>query len=62
MGMTDWRGTSIKVGDIVVYPSRQGSHLWMTEGEVVEVTPRLAVRKKGGVRLSYPAPERVTVV
>lgn len=35
--VTDWRGNEITVGAIVLYPSRQGSSLWMTEGEVVSV-------------------------
>lgn len=66
--MKDWRGTKIKVGQTVVYPSRQGSSLWMTEGVVVEVNPngyddrRVGVTKKGGTRISYPALQRLTVL
>lgn len=37
--VTDWRGVEIQVGDRVIYPGRQGSHLWMVEAEVVEVVP-----------------------
>ena len=35
--ITDWRGNEIKVGSVVVYPSRSGSSLWMNEGIVVSV-------------------------
>lgn len=33
----DFRGREIKVGDTIVYPGRQSSSLWMTEGEVTGV-------------------------
>lgn len=59
--MKDWRGTPIAVGSIVVYPSRQGSSLWMSEGEVVATKP-FTVKKKGSQRTSHPAIERVTVI
>lgn len=63
----DWRGTEIKVGSTVVYPSRQGSLLWMTEGEVVSLPQskkdnRIGVRAKGTKRTAYPEPTRITVV
>lgn len=63
----DWRGTEIKVGSTVVYPSRQGSLLWMNEGEVVLLEEvkrklRIGVRGKGSSRTSYPDPNRITVV
>lgn len=61
--MKDWRGTRIKVGSAVVYPSRQGSSLWMNEGEVISVSEgRVGVRKKGSKRTSYPDVLRLTVV
>ena len=60
--MKDWRGTTLKVGSRVVYPSRQGSSLWMSEAEVVSVSDRIGVLKKDGKRVSYPDPKRVTVV
>jgi len=59
--MKDWRGTPIKVGSTVVYPSRKGSSLWMIEGVVQSLTP-LTVRKLGAKRTSHPALERITVV
>jgi hypothetical protein len=37
--MKDWRGVEIHVGDLVVYPGRQGSSMWMVEAEVVELIP-----------------------
>lgn len=33
----DWRGVEIKVGALVVYPVRQSSSVWMTEGRVEEL-------------------------
>jgi hypothetical protein len=36
-GFKDWRGTPIKVGSHVVYGTRSGSSLYITEGEVVEI-------------------------
>lgn len=59
--MKDWRGTPIKVGLTVVYPSRKGSRLWMTEAVVISLDP-LTVKKKGAQRSSHPAAERVTVI
>jgi len=35
--MKDWRGTPITPGCIIVYPGRQSSHMWMVEGEVLEI-------------------------
>lgn len=59
--LKDWRGTKIKVGSTVVYPSRQGSRLWMNEGTVLSLEP-LTVQRKGGQRVSHPSPERLTVI
>lgn len=59
--MKDWRGTPITVGAQVVYPSRQGSRLWMNEGWVISLKP-FSVKKKDAKRISHPAPERVTVL
>lgn len=73
--MKDWRGTSIKVGSHVVYPSRQFGDMWVTEGEVVKVDDKagtLEVRKirsnaahKNEAtpnRVARPKPNRVTVI
>lgn len=35
--MKDWRGVEITVGCHVVYPVRQSSSVWMTEGRVEEL-------------------------
>lgn len=59
--MKDWRGTSIKVGSIVVYPSRKGAKLWMTQGIVISLNP-LTVKKVGAQRTSHPSLERLTVI
>lgn len=59
----DWRGTPIKVGSVVVYPSRQSSSLWMSQGEVVSISDsKIGVIREGGRRVSYPAQDRLTVV
>lgn len=39
MNFTDWRGTPIKPGSIIIYGTRSGSSLYVTEGEVVDVIP-----------------------
>lgn len=39
MKITDWRGVEIKVGDVVVYPGRQSSSMWMVEAVVEELIP-----------------------
>lgn len=33
----DWLGNTIEQGAFIVYPSRQGSSLWMVYAEVLEV-------------------------
>lgn len=59
----DWRGTRIAVGSVVVYPSREASRMWMTEGEVVSVAgEKVGVLKRGGKRIAFPALDRITVV
>jgi hypothetical protein len=35
--MKDWRGNAIEPGSLVVYPGRHASHMWMVEGEVIEI-------------------------
>lgn len=35
----DFLGDVIGVGDIVVYPVRQGSRMWLVKGTVVDTTP-----------------------
>jgi len=73
--MKDWRGTTIKVGSTVIYPSRQGSAMWMSEGVVEAIDgKRLRVRRTrasvlkdselnpSSLRPAYPDPRRVTVV
>lgn len=45
--MLDWRGVEIKVGDIVVYPVRQSSGIWMVEGRVEELHSMIEERWAG---------------
>ncbi len=35
----DFLGDEIAVGDIVVYPVRKGSRMWLVKGTVVDTTP-----------------------
>lgn len=70
----DWRGVPIEVGAIVVFPSRQGSNVWMNERIVVSVELNnnigpfnrdkwfVGVQPIEGGRVAYPKPDRITVV
>jgi len=73
--MKDWRGIRIKIGSTVVYPSRQGSQMWMSEGIVEKIEDgRIRVRRTranvlkdselnpSALRPAYPDPKRVTVL
>lgn len=42
--MKDWRGVEINVGDLVVYPGRRSSRIWMTEAEVVSLHSFIELR------------------
>lgn len=45
--MRDYVGTQISVGDIVVYPSRRGSSLWMNRAQVLAFDwPRNRIKVK----------------
>jgi hypothetical protein len=44
--MLDWRGVEVKVGDIVVYPVRHSSSMWMVEGEVTALHSMIEDRWK----------------
>lgn len=49
--------------DVVVYPSREGSKMWMTEGKVVSIEgAKVGVLKTDGKRPAYPALDRLTVI
>lgn len=37
---TDWLGNKIQVGDLIVYPGRQSSSLWMNHARVLEISER----------------------
>lgn len=41
--MKDWRGVEVKVGDRVMYATRQGSWMAMVEGNVLDVGQELAL-------------------
>lgn len=72
--LTDWRGTPIEVGCHVVYPSRQYSNMWMTEGQVISIADdEITVRKvrssaekhlssRAASQTARPSLARVTVV
>jgi len=36
--LKDWRGTPIEVGSTIIYPGRQGSSVWVNEGEVLAIS------------------------
>ena len=38
--MKDLYGNTIEVGDVIAYPGRQGSSMWVTTAVVTEVTTR----------------------
>ncbi len=68
----DWRGNVITLGATVIYPTRQGSSLWMNEGKVVSIAEDGAIGVMRshttwswpgeGSKTSYPDPGRLTVV
>lgn len=35
--MKDYTGREIKVGDTIVFPRRQGAHMWLTDGMVSSI-------------------------
>jgi hypothetical protein len=39
MNPTDFLGREIRPGDLIVYPTRRGSRMWMNELRVQQVTP-----------------------
>lgn len=43
--VTDWLGTEIKPGSIIVYPGRQGSSMWMRKAKVTSVFPYEVMRR-----------------
>jgi len=47
----DWRGTEIKIESRIVWPGRSGSHLWMTEGTVVDIIEEFC---KSDPFMAYP--------
>ncbi len=40
MKVKDFLGKTIKVGDTIVYPVRQGSDMWMSKAEVLGINKR----------------------
>ncbi|EFC86484.1 hypothetical protein [Parafrankia sp. EUN1f] len=62
--VTDWRGSPIVGGSLVIYPGRQGSAQWITEARVVEVGPkatRVLRLRQYLYRLRTVEPKEVTV-
>jgi len=61
--MKDFLGQQIEVGDSIVYPNRQGSHLWMNFATVTDVRDTsIRVRRDDGVCKPLTRVKRVTVV
>jgi hypothetical protein len=48
----DWRGNPIGIGSRVVWPTRQGSGLWMNEGVVESIEP-IDVALRHGFKPEY---------
>lgn len=73
--MKDWRGTTIKVGSHIIYPSRQFGQMWVTESVVTLVDDKDGVIEARKLRsnssykqattsnrVARPNPNRVTVI
>lgn len=63
--MKDFLDQEITAGDIIVYPNRKGSDLWMVKAEVLDVQHderRLRVRRTDGTVKTLTRVDRVTVV
>ncbi len=43
VAMEDVLGNTLQVGDIVAYPGRRGSSLWINTAEIVQVEPQVQV-------------------
>ena len=43
----DFLGNAVKVGDKIVYPGRQGSHMWLNEGVVTKLNETKLTLKNG---------------
>lgn len=62
--IVDFFGRAVQVDDVIAYPQRQGSNLWMETGKVLAVeAEKLSIRKSNGrktkirnVRLCIVAP------
>ncbi len=61
--MKDFLGQTIKSGNTVVYPGRQGSRMWMNRAIVIEVVDNSikVQRDDGGIRV-LRCPDRVVVI
>ena len=42
----DFNGTEIKRGDVIAYPVRQGSSMWMTKAKVLDINIDVAPYKR----------------
>ena len=63
----DCRGIKINVGDIIVYPGRRGSNMWLNTGVVQpprfgDLQQSLSVRRTGGKMVEIFETSRVAVV
>jgi hypothetical protein len=62
--MKDFLGNEIKPGDIVVYPTRQSSRMWMNRAKVTQVRSdgTLRVQRADGTVKPIVRVDRVVVV
>lgn len=59
----DFRGQEIHASDVVVYPNRQGSRMWLVEARVTEVRgDSLRVQREDGKIKTITRIDRVVVV
>ena len=61
--MKDFLGREIQRGDIIVYPNRKSSSLWMNKARVIEVHEnKLRIQRNGDVVRPLACVDRVVVV
>lgn len=57
----DIRGIEIEVGDIIVYPGRGGSSLWMNKGVVTDIEIKMVPQYNYWGKPPLPDVEQVTL-
>lgn len=65
--VTDFMGKELKPGDLIVYPCRSGSNLWMTSARIVEVIEQksenlIKARKENGFLVTVSRVDNVVKI